>query len=168
LPDGFCPDLSSRSDYTNSKAIGEMYTRRYGATLNTLIFRIFHPYGKYGDYFLVNKLVKLIRNEKLITIHGKCGPLLNPVSVKDVCKAFQHSIIQGKTGVINVGGPSYLTLYELVKKIAKSLDIKLEVEHLKERTDNNHACSITYLAKYLNWSPQITIDQGLADIYKYN
>ena len=166
LPDGFCPDLSSKSDYTNSKAIGEMYTRRYGTTLNTLIFRIFHPYGKHGDYFLVNKLVKLIRNEELITIHGKYGPLLNPVSVKDVCKAFELSMIQRKTGVINVGGPSYLTLHELVKKIAHCLDVKLVKEHLKEKSDKNHACSIKYLAKYLNWSPQITIDEGLVDIYK--
>ena len=44
-----------------------------------LFFVFFIRMVSMETFFLVNKLVKLIRNEELITIHGKYGPLLNPV-----------------------------------------------------------------------------------------
>lgn len=160
---------SPKSPYGLQKYIGELYCKVWNVVfqLPTVSLRYFNVYGPRnsaeGAYALViAKFLKQRSQRKPMTITGDGKQTRDFTSVHDVVKANLLAMKSKKVGkgeVINVGAGQNHS----VKKIAEL--IGGPVSYIPARLEPRHTLADNSLAKkLLGWEPQVTIEEGIAEL----
>ena len=70
---------------------------------------------------------------------------------------------------VNLGNPDEYTILDFAKKIRARINPKIAIEHLPATKDDpkQRRPDISRAKALLNWSPQVSVDEGLAYTIKY-
>ncbi len=170
----------SRTPYGNSKYMGDLLCQEwyhmYG--LETGIFRMSCIYGPNQFSFeeqgwLVWFMIANLKGLP-ITIFGDGFQVRDCLHVKDVVRAYLAFLNSDQEhGVWNLGGgPTIdftLSLSEAVSKINKitGKSFKVNYEDWRPSDQRIYTSDIAKVERDLDWTPKITVDEGIEDIYTW-
>ena len=166
------PTSNPLSPYAASKISAELlaYNYHYHYGINTAILRFFTVYGPFGrPDMVIFKFIKLILENKPITIYGDGKSSRDYTYVTDVSDALIASTKLNGYEIFNVGGGSATTLDNLVKIIESLLEKKAIIQNIpRDPSDVEHSLAdITKISKILNWQPKYNIEQGVRETGKW-
>lgn len=165
-----------RSCYDEAKRFGEAmcmsYVRKHGTKVR--IARIFNTYGPRMDVndgrVVSNFIVQALKNEP-ITIYG------NGLQTRSFC--YVSDLVRGLTllatkelptgEVINLGNPNEMTIKEIAEKIKTATNSEGEVQlyPIDQDDPQRRKPDITKAKELLDWSPTISIEEGLGSTIAY-
>lgn len=165
------------SPYSASKASSDMIVRAWHHTfgLPTLISNCSN---NYGPYQFPEKLIPVIllnaMNGKALPVYGTGENVRDWLYVDDHARALYRIVTDGVVGeTYNIGGHNEKQNIELVREICRILDTLIpdspHVPHEKLITfvtdrpghDQRYAIDASKIAKELNWTPSVTVEEGL-------
>lgn len=79
--------------------------------------------------------IDTIKNNQTISIFGNKNPIRNYIHIKDVLKVIEEVVNSKKTGIFNVLNPKNHTINEIAYMIFDVLDIKPNIDYIKEKED---------------------------------
>ena len=145
--------------------------------LEVRVARYHNIYGEHGSWrggrekapaALARKFVEGIKNkDKSIEIWGNGKQIRSFLYIDDCVKATDLLFKSNFRHPLNIGSDKHVTINKLVSilenisgyKFKKQYDIS-KPQGVKSRSSDN-----TLIKKILNWSPEITIEEGMAKIY---
>ena len=105
--------------YLGSKASAEILCQSYSKILTTVILRPFFIFGRgQNREMLMPRIFDAVASGKPILLDSPDGMEFNPVHVADAARVVVKSVFLQRSQVVNVAGPTKLTLGELVRRIA--------------------------------------------------
>jgi UDP-glucuronate decarboxylase len=140
--------------------------------LDVKIVRIFNTYGPnmaLDDGRVVsNFIVQALKNEN-ITVYGNGKQTRSFCYVDDLVDGLIRMMNSNEFGPINLGNPEEYTILELAEKIIKLTNSKSEIVFKNLPTDDpkRRKPDITLAKNKLNWTPKITLEEGLKKTIKY-
>lgn len=166
-----------KTPYAITKLDGEYYLKMFYEEfgLNTASLRFFNVYGPKQDpksqYAAAVPIFifKALKNED-ITIYGDGEQTRDFVFVKDVAKALALAAETEKPkSVYNVANGSSITIKTLAGKIIELTNSQSKIIFAPERSgDIKHSlASIEKTVKELNFRPEVSLDEGLAQTIEY-
>jgi UDP-glucuronate 4-epimerase len=164
------------SPYSASKKSAEAicYTYHYLYNISVTVFRYFTVYGPAGRPDMsIFKFIKLIDEEKPITVYGDGTQRRDFTYVEDIAEGTVRGLDIDGFNTINLGGNHPYSLNELISLIEKGLG-KKAVRSLKpfQKTDIYATwADIGNAERLLNWHPETTLEEGIkktVDWYKEN
>ncbi|MBN86422.1 MAG: nucleotide sugar epimerase [Dehalococcoidia bacterium] len=152
--------------YSVSKKAAEVlcYSYHYQFDINISITRFFTVYGPFGRPDMsIFKFIKLIYEGKPITIFGDGSQTRDFTHVEDAAQATIQSLDSKGYQILNIGSNNPVSVNYIVNTIEDVLGKKATIVY---EPKNNADVSSTHAkisnAKHkLNWSPSISIQQGL-------
>tara|TARA_Y100000748_G_scaffold299827_1_gene297313 strand:- start:601 stop:1557 length:957 start_codon:yes stop_codon:yes gene_type:complete len=163
-----CPTNPYAATKAGAELLAQSYNHSFG--LPIIITRGNNVYGsnQYPEK-LIPKFIKLLKENKPVTIQGDGSCVRAFLHVDDTARAFETIIINGKIGEIyNIGcddGMEYSVLdiaKILIKLVKKTDDFKKWITYVDDRPFNDKRYYISnQKLKDLNWSPKITFDEGI-------
>ena len=169
-PDGI------RACYDEGKRCAETlffdYYRQYKTRIK--VVRIFNTYGPYMDKkdgrVVSNFIVQALAN-KPITIYGSGGQTRSFCYVDDLVKGLilMAESPESFVGPCNLGNPGEFTMIELAKIVIRKTNSKSEIVYYPMPQDDPklRRPDICVAKKNLNWSPTISLDEGLDKTIEY-
>ena len=169
--------------YAITKLAGEelckAYNQRYA--INYTILRYFNCYGPHQTaQFVISKFIKAVLGNKSPVINGDGKQIRSYTYVTDTAKATIMAALNDDTNnhILNIGhGQSPISLTDLAEKIIELAGKKGKIkpiyaknfqktDRLEEREIFERFCDSTKSKNLLNWSPTISIDEGLKSVIK--
>ena len=160
--------------YALTKRIGEELTMHWGSlyNINVTSMRFFNVYGPrartsgtYGAVFGVF-LAQLIAN-KPFTIVGDGNQTRDFTYVTDLAEALKSSMkVQDKNQIYNVGSGETTSINKIAELLGGKDYQKLYIPKRPGEPDCTFA-DITKIKKILNWSPKVSIEEGVKEILKH-
>ena len=165
-----------RSPYSASKASADHFVRAYAHTYG-LPMVLSNCSNNYGPYQFPEKLIPLminnILNKKELPVYGDGSNVRDWLWVGDHISAIDtifHAGIDGES--YNIGGNCELSNLELVHMLCDLMDSKTArkqgdsrqlIRFVKDRPghDQRYAINAEKIKKELNWTPAMTIEEGL-------
>jgi dTDP-glucose 4,6-dehydratase len=152
--------LNPTNPYAATKAAAEFLVRSYyhSFKLPTIIIRCNNVYGpnQYPEK-LIPKFIKLLREGKKLTIHGKGDTRRNFIWAEDVAKASELILEKGEINEIyNIGTTQELSVIDVAKilidKMTEDKNIDNHIIFVEDRPFNDFRYSVdTTLLKELGW-----------------
>lgn len=176
-PETYVGNVSSvgpRACYDESKRLGEtismIYHQQFG--IPTKIVRPFNVYGpgmKPDDYRVIPTFLYKGLNGENLLVHGTGKQTRTFCYVTDAIIGFFKILLSGKPGEIyNVGNDKpEITMYELAKIIAKTLDNKVKVKTIDypksyPAGEPQRRCpDLTKIKTQLGYKPSVDLEKGL-------
>ena len=160
--------IVANSPYSASKAGSDLLVRSYNETfkLNTVITRCSN---NYVPYQFPEKLIPLMitnaQNDMDLPVYGDGRNIRDWIFVDDHNRGVWQSYLKGKAGeVYNFGGDAEKRNIEVVKTLLSILD-KPEslIKFVEDRKghDWRYAMNFEKAKKELDWTPQVTFEEGL-------
>ncbi len=173
--------LAPNSPYAASKAAADHLVRSYQRTygMPTLVTR---SSNNYGPYQFPEKLIPLMILNALalkpLPIYGDGAQIREWIHVSDNCAAIDTVLTRGKPGEIyNIGGGSGVANIDITKRLCAVIDeLRPDataraslITHVADRPghDRRYALDTSKLTAELNWRPEITIEDGLAQTVRW-
>ncbi|MFH1812676.1 MAG: UDP-glucuronic acid decarboxylase family protein [Pseudomonadota bacterium] len=168
--------IGPRACYDEGKRCAETlffdYHRQHG--LRIKVGRIFNTYGsrmQQDDGRVVsNFIVQALRNET-ITVYGDGSQTRSFCHVSDMVEAFVRMMATGDevSGPINLGNPTEQTVLELARQVIDMTGSSSKIEFLPLPVNDpvRRRPDITIAQRTLDWTPKVTISQGLSDTIAY-
>jgi UDP-glucuronate decarboxylase len=163
--------IGPRSCYDEGKRAAETlcYDFRSKHQVKTTIVRIFNTYGinmARNDGRVVSNLIVQAIDGKKLTMFGSGNQTRCFCYVSDLVRAFM-SIIDSKediSGPINLGNDREITMIELGTIIQNILGVNQEFEFLElpSNDPSRRKPDLTLAHKYLDWHPEVSLEEGLA------
>ena len=168
--------IGQRACYDEGKRCAETlffdYWRQHSLTIK--VARIFNTYGPnmhpHDGRVVSNFIVQALKNRP-ITIYGNGDQTRSFCYVDDMVEGFIRlmNTPDEVTGPINLGNPQEFSMLELAQKI---LDLtgsqsRLEYKPLPNDDPRQRRPDISKAQESLNWSPHITLKQGLTKTIEY-
>ncbi len=166
--------LTPSSPYAASKAAADLlvmaYSRTYG--LPVVISRCTNNYGsrQHREKFLPTVILNALQN-KPIPVYGDGHYMRDWLHVKDHCHAIDLILHHGRVGQIyHIAAHNEWLNIDIARKILKMLDKpdKL-IEFVSNRPghDRRYAIDSTRIQAELNWSPEVSWEQGLLEVIEW-
>lgn len=160
------------SPYAATKKAAEMvsYTYHYLYGINVIIFRYFTVYGPAGRPDMsVFKFIKLIDEEKPITIFGDGNQSRDFTYVDDIAEGTILGLNLNGFGIINLGNNNPHRLNEMIELIEKNLRKKAIIEYkpFHKADIKDTWADISKAKKLLNWKPKINLEEGIEKTVKW-
>ncbi|MFA5793348.1 MAG: NAD-dependent epimerase/dehydratase family protein [Candidatus Gracilibacteria bacterium] len=160
-----------KSPYGLQKLIGEQYCRVFSEVygLPTVALRYFNVYGSRfnaeGAYALViGKFLKQRLEGNPMTITGDGEQTRDFTNVRDVVRANLLAMDSDKVGkgeVINIGPGKNYSINQIAQLIGGPVEyVPARLEPRNSLADNRKAKEL------LGWSPEVTIEEGIAELRK--
>lgn len=168
--------IGIRSCYDEGKRIGETLMMEYHRcyNVNIRIARIFNTYGPQmdkNDGRVVSNIINQCLHNQNITIYGDGSQTRSFCYVDDTVNGLIRLMENNKTmGPINIGNDNEITILELSKNIINllpSTSSKLVYEPLPQDDPTRRKPDLTLSHKYLNWTPQTKLKDGLLKTIQY-
>ena len=161
------------SPYAAHKLISEVYLRLYSQIydLETVALRYFNVYGPKqsadGAYAgAIPRFIEFVKKNEPLQITGDGEQTRDYVYVSDVVTANMLAMENEKIGkgeVINIGAGVQYSINHIAKLVGG------EVEYIPPRIEpRNTKADISRAKQLLNWQPQITLADGIAELKKYH
>lgn len=161
--------IGPRACYDEGKRCAETLFFDYHRQ-NNVDIRVVRIFNTYGPRMLTNDgrvvsnfIVQALRGDD-ITIYGDGSQTRSFCYVSDLIEGFLRLMnTEGLTGPINIGNPSEFTMLELAEQVIAKIGGKSKITYLPLPTDDprQRQPSITLAKKHLDWSPTVSLDQGL-------
>ena len=164
------------STYAVSKLAGDRvaFTLHKENGFPVVIIRPFNSYGpKYTQPYIIPEIMnQLLQGTKELML-GNVDASRDFTYVSDTADAIIRSLSSKKAvgEIINVGSGNEISIRDLALKISKIAKIKTKIRYDESRErpyDVNRLISNNKKAKtILDWTPKITMDQGLKKIFQW-
>ena len=164
--------------YGISKFTAEEYIKSYSKNygIEYTIFRLFNVYGSTQDtrWVLPEFVDKAISN-KQISVHSDGSQVRAFCYVSDIVSAFQSALETANSEIINVGNDSYpISIKDLAEKIISLTNSQSQIKFVPFDESNRNRIEIikripdiNKARKILNYSPKITLDEGIEKVAKH-
>ena len=166
--------IGPRGVYDEAKRFAEAFTMAYLRThgINTKIVRIFNTYGprmRVNDGRAIPNFLKQAIMGKDLTVYGDGSQTRSFCFVSDLVEGLYRLLMSENNYPINIGNPNEKTIKEMADKIVKATHSKSKIIHvpLPEDDPKIRQPDITLAKKYLNWEPEVSLDQGLQSTLEY-
>ena len=167
--------IGVRSCYDEGKRIAECLCMDYNRMnkVDVRIIRIFNTYGPNmdpNDGRVISNFIIQALNGKDITIYGDGLQTRSFQYVSDLIDGMYKMMNQEEfIGPVNIGNPNEFTIKELAEKIIKLTESKSKIIYKPLPSDDpkQRQPDITLAKQKLNWSPKISLDEGLIDTVNY-
>ena len=161
--------IGPRSMYDESKRFAEAAATTYVTefALDVKIARIFNTYGtrmQVNDGRVVtNFIYQALKNED-ITIYGDGSQTRSLSYVSDTIEYLFRLMQSDYKSVVNIGNPDEIRIIDLAEKIIEKTNSKSKLIHLDLPEDDpkQRKPDISLAVKELNYSPVVTLDEGLS------
>jgi UDP-glucose 4-epimerase len=162
------------SPYGASKLSTEAYLQSFANSydLNCISLRFFNIYGidqtiQYAG--VITKFIESIKKNSSLKINGNGKQTRDFISVHDVVKSIQNSIlkIEGKRGnIYNIGTGKQTSVNELADIFSTILNKKLKIEHIEQQKGDirDSYANIDLAKKELDFNTEINLKEGLTEI----
>ena len=167
--------LGPRSCYDEGKRVAEslMMAYHWECNVDIRIARIFNTYGprlsKDDGRVVSNFILQALSNEP-ITLYGTGEQTRSFCYVSDMIEGlFRLMNLEKYPGPVNLGNPKEITMIELaeiIKKLTGS-ESKFIKKSLPEDDPVKRCPDITRAKKILEWSPTVTLEDGLMKTIEY-
>ena len=168
--------VGPRSCYDEGKRFAETLVTDFGAQhgLTTRIVRIFNTYGPRmhpdDGRVVSNFIVQALLGED-ITIYGSGEQTRSFCFVDDLVEGFVRlmNADSGIDGPVNIGNPNETTVNQLAEQILEMVGSKSKIVHHPLPVDDprRRKPDISNALARLNWSPQVSLHDGLAETIAY-
>jgi len=167
--------IGIRSCYDEGKRVAETLMIEYYRNHKTeiRIARIFNTYGPKmdkNDGRVVSNFINQCLNNEDITIYGDGSQTRSFCYVDDTVEALIKLMNQEETiGPINIGNPYEMTIKELAIKCLEIIKTKSKIIYQELPSDDpmKRQPNIEKAKKYLDWEPQISLEDGLNKTIEY-
>lgn len=157
--------LNPTNPYAATKAAAEFLVRSYyhSFKLPVVIVRCNNVYGpnQYPEK-LIPKFIKLLREDKKLTVHGNGSTRRNFIWAEDVASATELIFYKGELNeVYNIGTTQEFSVMDvakmLVEKMTDDKNLDNHIEFVEDRPFNDFRYSVdTRLLKSLGWEEKFT------------
>lgn len=165
--EGFKEDepITAKGDlgfYLGTKLCAEVLAENYSPFMNIIILRFFFVYGSgQRSRMLIPKLVKAVKEERPIILHGKDGLKMNPTYATDAAFAVCRSLELKESQKINIGGPEVLNLKQIGQEIGNILR-KDPVFEVNEHIQPQHLVGDIKKMVHFLGEPLVKFKEGIA------
>lgn len=104
-----------------TKLIAEQVLAFYADPLEVVSLRLFAPFGPGQVDRLIPRLVESVRSGSAIYLSRGGEPRLNPVYIDDLVEVLAKAVGGAGSGVINVGGPTVVSIRDLAEAAGDAL-----------------------------------------------
>jgi len=162
--------LCPNNPYSATKAAAEMIVGSYARCYNMpiIITRGNNVYGPNQHYEkLIPKFIKLLRENKKVTIHGDGSYVRSFLHSEDTSRAFELILNEGKNNEIyNIGTCDEYSIMDITKKLIKLIknteNYKEHIEYVSDRIYNDIRYFIdTSKLESMGWKPNKIFDEEL-------
>jgi UDP-glucuronate decarboxylase len=168
--------IGIRACYDEGKRCAESlffdYWRHEGVDIK--VVRIFNTYGPKmnpGDGRVVSNFITQALKGEDITIYGDGSQTRSFCYVDDIIEAVVRMMAseKGFTGPVNIGNPGELTVKELADKVLAKVGGSSKLARLPLPADDptQRRPNIALAKEKLNWTPRVTLDEGLDKTIAY-
>lgn len=166
--------LAPNSPYSASKASADLLCRAYHHTFGLPVI-ITRCSNNYGPYQFPEKLIPLMISNALqdeaLPVYGDGKNVRDWLYVRDHCSAIEAVLQRGRSGEIyNIGGDSQRENIQVVRLLLEIL-AKPEslIRYVGDRLghDRRYAIDASKIKRELNWRPQVSFEDGLADTVQW-
>jgi len=168
--------IGLRSCYDEGKRCAESlffdYRRSYGVRIK--VIRIFNTYGPrmaVNDGRVISNFVVQALRGKDITIYGNGQQTRSFQYVSDLIEGMIRMMASGDafSGPVNLGNPGEFTMLELAEKVLAKTGSRsrLVFKPLPEDDPKMRRPDISLAMRRLDWSPKVTLDEGLDAVIAY-
>jgi UDP-glucose 4,6-dehydratase len=167
--------LCPNNPYSATKAAAEMIVGSYARCYNMpiIITRGNNVYGPNQHHEkLIPKFIKLLKENKKVTIHGDGSYIRSFLHSEDTSRAFELILNNGSVGEIyNIGTTDEYSIMDITKKIIMLIknteDYKEHIEYVSDRIYNDIRYFIdTSKLESMGWKPEKHFDEELAKLCK--
>lgn len=153
---------ASRGFYAASKLATELLLRPYAGFMSIITLRLFMPYGPgLNPTMLLPEVVRRVRENIPIDLHGQDGMLINPIYIDDLTRTIGYCLNYEKTVTLNVGGAETLSLREISLCIGDVLGIP-PLFNIKNEPSPVMVGDISALKREFGFSPKISMKEGIS------
>jgi UDP-glucuronate decarboxylase len=172
---GHVNPIGPRSCYDEGKRVAESLCINYHLAhrLEVRIIRIFNTYGPRMDpsdgRVISNFIMQALRGEPL-TVYGEGRQTRSFCYVSDLIEGMMRMMDQDSdVGPVNLGNPVENTMIELAEKVLAATGSGSQIAHKPLPADDpQRRCpDITKARRLLDWSPRVSLDDGLARTVVY-
>ena len=170
--------LKGQSPYSATKIAADQLAYSFYASfgLPVVIARPFNTYGtRQSARAIIPTIISQLLNGKSEIELGSLSPTRDLTFVKDTCAGFEEiyksEILFGE--VTNIGMKTEISIGELTKLIAKTMNIEVTIKSSAERIrpENSEVerlfCDNTKLLKHTSWKPNYTLEQGIGEVIEW-
>ena len=159
---------SKRSCYEEGKRIAETlcndFKRKYN--LKIKIPRIFNTYGPRmlpNDGRVISNFIYQSLNNKQLTVYGNGNQTRSFCYIEDLIEGLLKFMESSYTGTINMGNPEEIKIKDLAKLIISKINPNLGIKYSDQNLDEplQRKPIIEKAKKEINWSPKISLSEGL-------
>lgn len=157
--------IAPQGHYAATKAAAECLLGGYAGRLQTLVLRLFHPYGPgQKSPKLIPGLMDKIRQGAPVPLQGEAGaPAINPVHIRDVVAWIERLIAMQATGTFNLAGAETVTIRALAEQIAQA-SAKPARFAIGPVIAGNRLGDIAKVVSATSFQPQIDLTTGLREL----
>ncbi len=166
--------IGPRGVYDEAKRFAEAMSvayRRYH-DVDVKIARIFNTYGprmRIRDGRAIPAFISQALTNEPMTVFGKGDQTRSFCFVNDLVEGLCRLLFSEHAGPVNIGNPAEMTILQLAETIAKMTDSKSTIEYkpLPEDDPKVRQPDIALAQKLLDWSPQVSLEDGLETTIEY-
>jgi dTDP-glucose 4,6-dehydratase len=167
---GHVNPIGERSVYDEAKRFAEALTMAYHRYhhINTGIVRIFNTYGprmRLDDGRVIPNFIEQALHQQPLTIYGSGDQTRSFCYVDDLVDGIVKMIFSDMHDPVNLGNPSEITILQLAELVNEKLGNSNGIEFLEGHVAGvdpfRRKPDITRAQKVLNWSADISLDDGL-------
>lgn len=159
------------SPYGASKLAGEGYCSAFHGSygLGTVVLRFANVYGPRSTHkgSVVAKFIKDALSSGRLTIYGDGSQTRDFIYVEDLCRAILAALASDVGGeTFQIASGTETTVLDLAHRIQAAFpDRRIEILHEGQRAGEiiRNYSSIAKAQRVLGWSPQVPLDEGLAN-----
>jgi len=172
---GHVNPIGIRSCYDEGKRVAETLCFDYKRECNVdiRVIRIFNTYGPRmspDDGRVVSNFITQALQGKDLTIYGDGSQTRSFCFVEDLVEGiYRFSQQDQHTGPVNLGNTGEFTVLELANKVIAAINPELKVVHKDLPSDDPkiRQPDISFAKKAIDWTPRITLDEGLERTIPY-
>lgn len=175
ISESFSIDASHHTPYGCSKLVGDIYVREFGGIANRCSC-MYGPnqFGIVDQGWLSHIASQIIRGEQ-ITIYGDGKQIRDILHASDVARLLQlegdlisHGRDDLRGEVFNIGGghKNTISLLELCSKWGKEKE-ELKFDNWRPADQKVFYCDISKAKQKLGWEPEVSLDEGIADLFSW-
>jgi nucleoside-diphosphate-sugar epimerase len=104
-----------------TKLIAEQVLSYYAEPLEVVNLRLFAPFGPMQVDRLIPRLIESVRSGTAIALSRGGEPRLNPIFIDDLAEVFAQVVAGAGAGVINIGGPTVVSIRDIAEAAGDAL-----------------------------------------------
>jgi dTDP-glucose 4,6-dehydratase len=166
---GHVNPIGPRGVYDEAKRFAEAMTMAYQRThkVQTRIVRIFNTYGprmRLNDGRVVPNFIKQALLGEPLTVYGDGSQTRSFCYVSDLIEGIYRLLLSDELEPVNIGNPAEITILQFAEEINKLTrnPAGIRYEPLPKDDPRQRKPDISKARRVLNWSPQVSLEQGMA------